>query len=44
GLVSYSSDEMRRICGLKASEIEKTLGYKYGDEVIHRDNLVVYVK
>lgn len=41
GLASYSSDETRRIMGAKASEIEKILGYKYGDEVIHRDNLVV---
>ncbi len=41
GLVSYSSGEARRILGSKASEIEKILGYKYGDEIIHRDNLVL---
>ncbi len=41
GLVSYSSDETRRILGSRASEIEKILGYKYGDEIIHRDNLVL---
>lgn len=41
GLASYSSDETRKICGSKASEIEKILGYKYGDEIIHRDNLTV---
>ncbi len=44
GLVSYSSDETRRIAGSKGSGIEKILGYKYGDEVIHRNNLVVLVK
>jgi glutamate 5-kinase len=32
---------MAKICGLKTSEIAKRLGYKYYDEVIHRDNLVV---
>jgi glutamate 5-kinase len=27
--------------GHKSSEIETILGYKYADEVIHRDNLVL---
>lgn len=41
GLTNYSSDELRRIIGLRTTEIEKVLGYKYSDEVIHRDNLVL---
>jgi glutamate 5-kinase len=41
GLVNYSSDEVRRILGRKSSEIESILGYKYYDEVIHRDDLVL---
>ncbi|RMG71963.1 MAG: glutamate 5-kinase [Nitrospirae bacterium] len=41
GLTNYSSSEVERIKGLRTSEIEKTLGYKYADEVIHRDNLVL---
>ncbi len=41
GLTNYSSDEIRRIKGSRSSEIEKKLGYKVFDEVIHRDNLVV---
>lgn len=41
GLINYSSEELERIKGLKTSEIEKALGYKYADEVIHRDNLVL---
>lgn len=40
GLTNYASDEIRKIMGKKTSEIEKYLGYKYSDEVIHRDNLV----
>jgi glutamate 5-kinase len=41
GLTNYSSKDLERIKGKKTSEIEKILGYKYSDEVIHRDNLVV---
>jgi len=41
GLSNYSSLEIEKIKGKKTSEIEKALGYKYSDEVIHRDNLVV---
>jgi glutamate 5-kinase len=41
GLVNYDAGEIRRIRGTKTREIEKTLGYKGCDEVIHRDNLVV---
>lgn len=41
GLVNYSSEELRRIQGCKTSEIESILGYKYFDEVIHRDDLVL---
>lgn len=40
GLVNYGAADVARIQGLKTSEIEKRLGYKYYDEVIHRDNLV----
>jgi glutamate 5-kinase len=41
GLVNYDSDEVSRIKGVKTAEIEKILGRKDYDEVIHRDNLVV---
>jgi glutamate 5-kinase len=41
GLVNYHAHEIERIMGLKTAEIQKVLGYKYFDEVIHRDNLVV---
>ncbi len=41
GLTNYSSSEIERIKGRKTSEIENTLGYKYSDEAIHRDNLVL---
>jgi glutamate 5-kinase len=41
GIVNYSSSDIRKIMGKKTSEIERILGYKYSDEAIHRDNLVV---
>ena len=41
GVTNYSSPELLRIIGRKTSEIETILGYKYGDEIVHRDNLVV---
>jgi glutamate 5-kinase len=41
GLVNYSAMELERIKGLRSDRIEPTLGYKYSDEVIHRDDLVV---
>lgn len=40
GLSNYSASEISAIKGRKTSEIEKLLGYRYSDEVIHRDNLV----
>jgi len=41
GITNYSSAEINKIKGKKTTEIEKILGYKYSDEAIHRDNLVV---
>ena len=44
GLVSYSNQELQKIKGHNTADIEKILGYKYYDEVIHRDDLVVLKK
>ncbi len=41
GMVNYDSNDIRKIMGVKSKEIEDRLGYKHGDEVIHRDNLVI---
>jgi glutamate 5-kinase len=41
GLVNYSAPELEKIKGLRSDQIESTLGYKYSDEVIHRNDLVV---
>lgn len=44
GITSYTSREIKKIAGVKTSEIESILGYKYSDEVIHRDDLVITSK
>lgn len=42
GLVNYGSDEARKIIGLPSSEIQSVLGYIDEEELIHRDNMVVF--
>lgn len=41
GLVNYGAEEIEKLCGAKSSEIEARLGYKYADEIIHRDDLAL---
>ena len=41
GLISYSSLDLQKISGKKSSQIEKILGFKYSDEIINRDNLII---
>jgi len=41
GLVNYSSEAIERITGLPTRRIGQVLGYSNGDEVIHRDDLVL---
>jgi glutamate 5-kinase len=42
GLTNYSARDLNRIKGRKTQEIAQSLGYKGYDEVIHRDNLVIF--
>jgi glutamate 5-kinase len=41
GLVAYDSADAVRIAGLKSGDIEKTLGFRGRDVIIHRDDLVI---
>lgn len=41
GLVNYTSAELNRLCGHHSQEITSLLGYTYGDEAVHRDNMVM---
>ncbi|MDP7418676.1 MAG: glutamate 5-kinase [Gammaproteobacteria bacterium] len=44
GLVAYDSEEARLIMGARSQEIESRIGYQGGDEIVHRDNLVLLDK
>lgn len=41
GLVAYAAEDARRIAGHKSAEIEKALGWRGADELIHRDDLAM---
>ena len=41
GVCSYSSSDLKKIKGLKTSEIRGVLGRKGADEIVHRDNLAI---
>ena len=42
GLIAYSSEDATQIIGHKTGEIEDLLGYRGRDEIIHRDDLVIF--
>jgi glutamate 5-kinase len=41
GITNYSSVDIKAIKGVHSAEITKLLGYDYGSEVVHRNNLAV---
>lgn len=41
GLAAYAAEEIARIKGRHSREIEALLGYRYTEEVVHRDHLVL---
>jgi len=41
GVVHYGSADLERIIGKHGSEIESVLGFTFGDEVVHRDDIVL---
>jgi len=41
GITNYSASDIEKIKGIKTVDIERKLGYKYTDEIIHRDNMVI---
>ena len=41
GVTNYSADNLSKMSGCQASQIESILGYTYGDEVIHHDFMVL---
>ena len=41
GLCQYGAEEVRRLAGAHSRDIEARLGYSYGDEIVHRDDMAV---
>ena len=41
GLVNYSAIDLKKIIGHHTDEIEEILGYTFGEEVIHRNDMVL---
>ena len=41
GICAYDAESTRKIAGRKSAEISQILGYSRGDELIHRDDLVL---
>jgi glutamate 5-kinase len=39
--VAYDAGDARKLTGRKSSEIETLLGYTFGDELVHKDDLVL---
>ena len=41
GIANYSSQEVAKIKGVRSDRISELLGHQFGDEVVHRNNMVV---
>ena len=41
GLSNYSSRDLGAVMGKQSGDIEMVLGFTFGDEVIHRNNMVL---
>jgi glutamate 5-kinase len=41
GIVNYGSQDLARLIRCPSDAIESILGYHFGDEVIHRNDLVL---
>ncbi len=42
GLVNYTAKDLASLCGHHSNEIETLLGYTFGDEVIHHNNMMLF--
>ena len=41
GVTGYSAADVKTISGLRSNKIEEALGYRFGEEVLHRNNLAL---
>ena len=42
GLINYSTGDLEIIKGMKTTEVRKLFGDNFYEEVIHRDDMVVF--
>jgi glutamate 5-kinase len=42
GIANYGASELRRIAGKRSTDVVALLGYDFGAEFIHRDDLVMW--
>lgn len=40
GMINYNATDLRQIIGHQSQEIEQLLGYTYGEEVLHHNNMM----
>jgi len=40
-VANYSAADLAKIRGLHSTQIEPILGYEYGEEAVHRNNMVL---
>jgi glutamate 5-kinase len=41
GISNYAADDVATLRGVRSDRIEEALGYQYGSEIVHRNNLVL---
>ena len=41
GITNYSAADLNKIRKIRSDKIQSVLGYQYGDEAIHKNNLVL---
>jgi len=41
GITNYSARDLRNLCGKQSTEIERIVGFNFGDEIVHRNNMVL---
>ena len=42
GVAGYSAADLAVIRGLRSNRIEEALGYRYSEEALHRNNMVLF--
>jgi len=41
GVTNYGHADAAKLCGVRSDRIAEVLGYEYGAELVHRNNLVL---